>query len=369
MGNEERITYNGKRRTENEERKMENGKWKMELRIASNEPLQSKIQNPKSKIAFVCLVMLFLSAPLQAKELGGQAGSAFRIGMGADRLAMGDVGTALKGSEMGWYYNPASLPFQKTRQTSIGYRMMSLDRSMFYADFSAPLKGNAGVSMGVVRASTGEIDARDSNGRRFDLLDYSDMMIHGTFGLRPHPRVGLGVSLKWLVSTASDVLPDNKNLNAYGMGVDIGVQIEPFENTRIGLQIRDIDAKVSWDASDVWADGHGAKDDVLPSLIRLGAAYEPRDDLSLAVDAVVNSGEVGNSSDAIALHFGGEWVLRESENRAFFLRGGWNGESPAFGLGFDLKLRRNMAARLDYAYVMDDVTPAGSHLFGWTFGF
>ncbi len=320
------------------------------------------------KLLTAGVLAVVLGSNVQATQLGGQAGSFMRMGLGADRLAMGDVGTALSGAGMSWYYNPASPSFQATRQAAFGFRSMSLDRSMLYTGFSMPLQGNAGVAVGFVRAATDKIDARDSNGKTFDELSYSDNLLHGTFCLRPHKDFALGISVKWMIASAPKVLTDNKTLYAYGMGIDLGIQGR-WRKYRFGLEVRDINSKVSWNASDVWGDGRGAVDDELPMMFRLGAAYDAQDYLTVAGDLLINPSETGKSSEAFTPHLGVEWRSMEWEAKSLALRGGFNGESPTFGLGVGMKLRHGIVAKMDYAFVLDTVSPSGSHLVGWTFGF
>jgi len=354
--------------------KTENRKLKNLSHIAESvarcvgSKLKTENRKLKNLMAVTVIGILLTSSNLFATQLGGQAGSAMRLGLGADRIGMGDVGTALSGAGMSWYYNPASPSFQPTRQASLGYRSMSLDRSMMYAGYSMPLQENAGVAIGFVRAATDDIDARDSNGKRFDMLTYSDNLIHGTFCLRPHENFALGISVKWMFSAAPKVLIDDKTLYAYGMGIDLGIQGR-WRKYRFGLEVRDINSKVNWDASQVWGDGRGALDDNIPLMFRLGAAYDPRDDLTLAGDLLINPSEAGKSADGFSPHLGAEWRTLNWENKAFSVRAGYNGDMPTFGMGLGMKLRRGVVAKMDYAYVIDTVSPAGSHLIGWTFGF
>jgi len=336
-----------------------------------------KVESYKLKVGFsgVCnfvFAVVFSSLPLLpsnlfAAQLGGQAGAFSRMGLGADRVAMGDCGVAMTGAGMNWYYNPAGLAYQRDRQVSLGYRWMSLDRKMMYIGFTTPLKGNAAVGFGYVRAATDNIDARDSNGEHFDMLSNSDNLLHATFALMPHKRVSLGVSLKWFIGSVPTILDDNKTLYGYGMGVDLGVRIVAADNLSFGLQVRDINAKYTWDATKVWNDGLGSKDDLFPLMTRLGVAYDPRADLTLTSDLVVNGSDIGESSDAFDLHFGGEWRKAFDRNKNLAFRAGWNGDSPVFGLGVDLGLRYGIKARMDYSYLIEKVAPTGSHLIGWTF--
>jgi hypothetical protein len=316
--------------------------------------------------ALILSILAILTQPAFAAQLGGQAGSFLRVGLGAERLGMGDCGVALTGAGMNWYYNPAGIPAQHGKQAALGYRFMSLDRSMMYTGYSMPLQGNAGVGIGFMRAATTNIDARDSNGNRFDMLTDSDNLIHGSFALMPNRHIALGISLKWMIHALPNIIDGGKTLYTYGMGVDLGVRIVAMENLRFGLQWRDISAKYSWNTSDVWGDNNGTKDDEFPHLIRIGGAWDPRPDLTVASDLIVNPTEIGKSSDGISPHFGAEYRFYGMQSRIVSFRAGWNGDSPTFGLGITYKFKR-VTIRMDYAYLFEKVAPNGSHVIGWVF--
>jgi len=313
-------------------------------------------------------LMLFGAVTLaHSAPIGSTTGSFMRIGFGADRLAMGDCGVAMIGSGMNWYYNPAALAYQSSRQVSIGYRNMALDRFVMYSDFSMPIHPNAGLAIGVVRAGTSDIEFRDSNGKKFDEITHSDNLIHGSFSLMPHPMVSLGISVKWMINSVPNVLEGDKNLYAYGMSIDFGVLVRALENLRIGLQLRDVNGQYSWETSEVWGDPSVAKVDEFPSLVRFGAAYDPLQQLTVTSDLIMNLDEL---SEGVEIHFGTEYRLTlNNENlNGFALRAGWNGNRPAFGFGMDMNLRK-LRARFDYAFQLEEVAPSGSHLIGWVFEF
>jgi hypothetical protein len=331
--------------------------------------LNNSLRNIRGFLILFITVSLLVGTS-NATPLGGSAGSFMRVGFGADRLAMGDCGVALVGAGMNWYYNPAGLAYQLDRQVSIGYRNMGLDRFIMHSEFSMPIHPNAGLAIGLVRAGTENVDFRDSNGEKFDEITHSENLIHGSFSLMPHPRVGLGISVKWILNSVPDVLHDDKNLYAYGMSIDLGLRVIVLDNLQFGLQLRDLNGQYSWETSEVWGDPSAAKVDEIPTLIRIGAAYTPINPLTIVSDVVINSSEVGESSDAFDSRFGLEYrhaVLNDNLN-GFAIRAGWNGNIPTFGFGLDLNLRK-VQARLDYAFLLEDVAPSGSHLIGWVFEF
>ena len=329
------------------------------------------LNNKKLQICIMLTLIIALVPSLVHSELlGSRAGAFLRMGLGADRVAMGETGVALTRSGMNWFYNPAAIAFQPNRQVSLSYRVLSLDRSLMYSGFSTPIKPkdgvNAGLAIGVIRASTDNLDARDSNGEQFDLPSWSDNLIHATFSLMPHPRFSLGVSIKWFINSVPKVLEDDKTLNAYGIGIDLGGRVMVAPGIDLGLQIRDLDAKQVWETSEVWGDDKSAKEDRLPTQIRFGAAYSKVEDLIVSADLVLYSQAMDDDDDAIQPHLGVEWTKAYSDIGRLFLRGGFNGRSPAIGFGFRLD-KRFGSIRMDYAFGFRTEDPDGSHLFGWVF--
>ena len=316
-------------------------------------------------VGWTVAFLLIAYSSARAGEIGGQAGGFLRMGIGADRVAMGDCGVAMTGGEMSWYYNPASLPFQHSKQFSLGYRAMSLDRRVISVDFSTPLQPNAGLSLGVLRAETSRIDARDFNGVKLDPLSQSENLIHGSFALKPYPSVAVGISIKWMINAVPDILDGQKNLYAYAMGLDFGVQAVPWKRLRLGIQVRDQNASYNWETSEVWGDQSITKKDDIPGLVRVGAAYTPFSSATLAADLVMNPDRIGDESEALEPHFGLEMRRELAPGQKLALRTGWNGKALALGLGLDFMLRHHLSARFNYAFLMEQVSPSGSHLIGW----
>ena len=322
------------------------------------------------------LIILLSVGAVNAGSMGGKAGAFLRMGLGADRVAMGDCGVALVSGEMDWYYNPASIPFQSGKQAALGYRWLSLDRSMIYADFSMPLEPqpgltlepNAGISFGVMRAGTSEIDIRDENGVHYYMMSHSENLIHGTFALRPHKRFAVGLTIKWMINAVPDATWDDKNLYAYGMGIDLGMRFVATRNLRFGLQLRDLNAKYSWETSEVLAVSQGVKDDRFPNIVRIGSAWDPLKYLTVAMDLNIHSDDLGNDSEAIEPHIGGEYRYDLGSDKNFAMRAGWDGDVPTFGFGLSFDLQRTKA-RMDYAYILEEIAPSGSHIIGWILEF
>ncbi len=344
--------------------------------------IMTKINRLGASFILTIQAVLLALGNLHADQLGGQAGSFLWMGLGADRVAMGDCGTGMLNNNSAWYYNPAGLPYLVDRKVSLGYRSMALDRSIMHIGFATPIYSDegldAGLGVGLVRAGTDEIDGRNSNGEHFDWLSYSDNLIYGSFALKPHEMLTVGITIKWIIGAIPDIKPDNSNLYSYAMGLDFGMLFQPRKDLRFGFQLRDINARYNWESSEVWGDSNNPKEDKLPNLIRIGASWDAFRTLILAADLVINPNDIGEDSndfnptfgkdnlDAFEPHCGIEWKYALNRDQGFILRTGYNGEAPTFGLGFILKIN-NVRTRLDYAFVMEQVAPSGSHLIGWMF--
>ncbi len=314
--------------------------------------------------AITLIIYIVIPTLVFSAQPGGQAGAFLRLGLGAERIAMGDCGTALGGGGMNWYYNPAGLQVQESRQATFSCRFMSLDRSLMYAGFSTPLKPMGGFAVGVIRAGVDEIDLRDSNGNRLEMSSISENLIHGTFTLRPHPRIAVGISIKWLISDVPDILNDDKNLLGKGMSVDLGMRLEAAENLRFGVQLRDLGAGYTWQASKLWCDEFNSiKENGFPVLLRAGVAWDPRPDLTLVSDVIVDPDRIGDDSEAIEPHIGIEY-----RQQIFALRTGYNSRALTFGFGLDLDLTYGRAC-IDYAFYIEDIAPDAAHMFSLAFEF
>ncbi len=322
------------------------------------------------KIFAVSLAVLLISvADLSAKQLGGQAGWFLRMGgAAADRIALGDAGVALVNNEQSWYYNPAGLAFAENRIVSLGYRSMSLDRSLMYAGMSIPIEPKAGVAFGILRAATANIDAYDSNGNMYDELSYSDNLIHGSFAIMPHPRFSMGVTIKWLISIVPDVKDDNKNLSSFGLSVDLGALVQPIDDLYFGLHIKDFDGRNTWESTDVWGDDSGAKEDKFPPQIRLGIGFTGIEQLTVAGDLVIMTEIVGNDDLGFQQHLGAEWSQPFSNDYSAAFRVGFNGTEPTFGFGLNWHTQ-SIEVHLSYAFLIDENSPNGAHMATWGFEF
>ena len=327
------------------------------------------LTSKKTIRTLVVTMLLVGAAAVSAKQLGGQTGWMLRMGgVSADRIALGDAGVALVEFGQNWYYNPAAISFQQSRTAALGYRAMSLDRSIMYVGGAFPIEPNAGLGVGLMRAGTDNVEAYDSNGRRYDTFSWADNLIYGSFSLRPHPAVGLGITIKWLISTVPDVKENHKNLNSFGLSVDLGVRVQPSKDFSIGLHIKDFDGRNTFETSDVWGDDAGAKEDKLPTQIRVGAAWEGIEHLTLVGDVTLFPTVIADDKNGLQPHVGGQFLQPFAEDMWAAFRAGINNAEPTFGLGLSWKVQR-VRMTLSYAFLFDANSPGSTQITAFEFEF
>jgi len=317
------------------------------------------------------LLLLLAVVPLSlygASNLGGKAGSFLRVGVGAEQIAMGDAGAASVHGSALWYYNPAQLPFQEYKRVNLSLRQMAFDRSIIETGYSMALPPNAGLSIGFLRAGTGNVELRDANGVKYDDITQSDNLVFGSFALAPIQKLAVGINLKWMFQMYPKLTADDKTFYGYAMGIDGGVMYLPLTNLRFGVTVQDFDTKYSYQPSEVWRDESGQTEDPFPTMVRIGGSYDPIKDLTVVGDAVINYDQVKSLADGWSPHFGAEYRYSAKYHSEFALRAGWNGAHPTFGLGLSYDYR-GYVMRMNYAYIISDIEPSGSHQVGWCFEF
>lgn len=322
------------------------------------KPLSVQTATFTTRRALPCpgLILLFIlsSSPLlwAQPSTAGKGGSFLRTQWSPRQAAMGDCGVASFDIEMAWHYNPALIAWQNQRTFALGYRPMSLDRTLIYLDFSSPLRAHGGVGIGLMRAATSEVEIRDDNGRILRTITLSDNLVHGTFGLKPAPFLALGISVKWAISSFPHLQLNDKNLTAYGIGVDLGAAIRG-KKWSVGIKVADLGAHYNWDATQVWGDSYGAKDDPFPSTIRLGGVYQLEPYLALATELVADPSSLSKKADAYEWKAGGEFRYPFQEEYYIAFRIGFKGANPSAGLGLGLPLRKQSYLDWNLAYMFD----------------
>lgn len=300
------------------------------------------------------LITLSLTVILAGKpnDNAGYAGAFLRMGLGARATAMGNSGVALPIDGFGVYYNPAGLAFMEEKNVAVSYSFLSLDRQFHFAGLSVPLPPNAGVGVSWLHAGVKNIEGRTSTGQIDEIYKTGEDVVLLSFANAFHPKIALGLNFKILHNQLLDI-------QATGLGFDIGILFQPVEWLAAGLQLKDIGAGYTWNTRDLF-DAEGSNyTEKFPQIIKLGLTIKPIQQLIFAGDVEVSNQNVWQT------HFGAEYFWR---NLAF-LRFGMNNQSPTFGVGLAYGFLANIDTQLDYALIVGAVGEGTTHIFSWQFKF
>jgi hypothetical protein len=285
---------------------------------------------------------------------GGYAGAFLRFGIGARQLAMGNSFVAVADDGFSAFYNSAGLSFLEYKQFISNYSFMTLDRSLNYIGFAMPLKPTAGFSIGWLNADVDEIDGRDFDGNPTGNFSSSENAFYFSFSNKLLSNFSFGIGGKVLLHT----LPET---SAKGFGFDAGIIYKPFNNFSVGLQLKDILTKLTWNTQSVYEKGSTTVDE-FPMISKLGIAYK-YDWLIVSIE-----GEQGYHSNK---KYQSERKFRigaEASAKGVALRAGLDNLNFTLGAGLEFSIWK-FKSKLDYAFLLGEVDEGSSNIFSWIFVF
>lgn len=308
----------------------------------------------------LCSVVPFLAHAQSNYELGGLAGSATRMGFGAQGIAMANALGAATNQDGSGYYNPAVVPFQlhPTALLSVGF--LPLDRSLNYASYTQSIKPSGGFSLALINAGVSKIQGRDEDGLPTEIYSTSENEFLFTFGTKIRPDFSVGVSAKILYYSLFS------GVKSTTVGFDLGALYLPSEEWAFGVVVADINSKYKWDTSQLYGTSGNTTIDRFPLRRKLAVSYSP------SFFPARISGEVERIGTTWLTRFGTEIALHNS----FAVRGGVDqidlggkiNAKPSIGFSLRTSLGSWRPA-LHYGHVLEPYTTGGIHLFSLTVNF
>ncbi|MCB2198413.1 hypothetical protein KQI63_03355 [bacterium] len=253
-------------------------------------------------------------------------------------------------------------------------------------------KKPAAIAVSWTHAGTDNIQSRDTDGRIIGDLGYYENRFALSFGLKLHRTVSAGVTVGVLYALIPDLLEDgSKPLTSTTFGGDIGLQFRPWyqreapfrlETLAFGAAAYDIGGKNSWNTTGYWSLGT-TKTDKYPNRYRAGFSYEPLAGVSTYLDLETDGAELLRPKGGVEFRLWGlsrttrpgPWdhpsVMMEGSGgvTSLTLRAGVDRDRPTFGFGLMLPVAGLGATRLDYAYVLEPVSPEATQVLSWRFRF
>lgn len=336
-------------------------------------------------------VIFSWSGTASAEGYAGYAGAFLRMGAGAVSVAGGDAGVARSMGIEQTNFNAAGLPYASSSEAHFGYHFLSLDRKLLYNGVlyqvprleSTPLLKPAAVALTWTHAGTDNIDGRDRDGNPTESLGYFENRFAASFGLKFHRSFSAGVTLGVLYALfPHQVREDDSALTSTTFGADIGVQVRPFLDAESPLRLNTLVlgaaaygllAKNSWNTTGVSSQGDTRVDDY-PHRFRAGFSYRPLAGVETFLDLEtdfeylllpkggVEVGLFNDTGEKIKSRWTGGFT-------GLVLRAGMDRDRPAFGFGVGFRLFGVGSTRLDYAYVLEPVSPEATQVVSWRFLF
>jgi len=308
---------------------------------------------------------------------GGRAGAFLRMGVGARAKAMGSAFAALATGLEASYYNPAGLPFLEHKTFMASYRSLSLDRQFTFIGFGLPIRPkiegsdgktfNGGLALTWIRASVGDIDGRDTNGRHVDNLSNSENAFTLSFALNPTPKLALGLSAKVVWNRFPDIGINGATISASGVGFDFGILFKPVNRLTLAAVVKEINSKYRWNTDDLFGEDGSETVNKFPKSFRLAAAFTlPQ---LQAVTFAVDYDQFYKEklfSDRVdkRIHLGAEAAVAPG----IHVRAGFDDGSITAGAGYQFDLLGKMS-QINYAFGSAGDRPEAEHIFTWLFEF
>jgi hypothetical protein len=235
------------------------------------------------------------------------------------------------------------------------YTLFSLDRQLNLLSYGQPLRGNAGISLQIFNAGVKNIDLRTSDGQPDGTTSTSENSFLLSFGIRPSPDLGIGLSAKILYYSLYS------SVKSTSVGFDLGTVYRITDEITFGAALLDIGSKYHWETSKIYGEQGQSTTDRFPLRKALALSAHPAG---------------WNATGTIQLEWIGGTPLWKTGGEVrvvdgVWIRGGIDGISvshattarPAVGFALQQPVGRWLAS-VEYTYLVEPFSPTGIHVIG-----
>ncbi|MCC6638909.1 MAG: hypothetical protein IT278_14390 [Ignavibacteriaceae bacterium] len=335
----------------------------------------------KNTKIFLLIIILFLSAPIDAQRimnnLSSAPGAFSRIGFGARGIGMGNALSTVKSGNISSIYNPALSVFQDDNAFSAQYTFLGLDRSLNFVSFTRRFdfyskndtipetripRSTAGVSLGLINAGVGNIDQRDNQGFKKGTLSTSENLFFLSLANKFSEKISVGVTARFYYYKLYE------EVTSTSLGFDIGAIYTVTPELAVSLVLTDVNSQYKWNTAPIYNTEGGETIDKFPLFKKLGVSYYYKP-YKLQLAAEFASDNYGTS----LLRFGAEYNIYEG----LFLRGGIDNfflnksdepVKPSLGFSYSRELG-NYRIGFDYAFQVEQYSSSDRHIIGLNFIF
>ncbi len=320
----------------------------------------------KKIIILLFLSLLCLSTSLFAGDGdAGHAGAYLQVPIGARATAMGSAYISISNDPSGSFYNPAGMSAIKQSIFASSYRSMKLDRTLGYAAFVFPTQGNSVLGFSWLYAGSGEVEARDGNGReKGHTISENNHQFAIIFSKRFEKYLSLGFKGSYLNSTFAE-------MSVFSVGIDLGAtlyasqlfsrekrDLMAIQDIQFGFVVKNLAANFKWNNQDylnLYGSANASSSDHIDEFpIEIGFGSSARFFNRKALFAL---DVVKNLDEGFIIHTGAEYFL----TKQFTLRSGYTDNSLTAGFGYVFNLEK-FGLAFDYAFSSEKVEEGSEHI-------
>jgi hypothetical protein len=304
---------------------------------------------------YLIIVILFLSITGNVASARSTYPGAFsRMGFGPRGTGLGNAAVGISNTNLGSYYNPATIAFTRLPLIEAAYGFLSLDRSLNYFHFTTHIPPGAGFSLSVINAGVSKIDGRNRDGVHTGYYSTSENLFTFAFATQFTERFSGGIAFKLYYHRLFE------EMQSTTVGFDLGLLYRVNGSISIGASVKDLNSKYKWDSSPLYEQSGRSTTDSFPLLVQVGGAYLTTDKTLLIAVQTEYSKELN-----LSVKFGAEAYLTEN----ITLRGGierlndLEATKPSLGFSVTYPLR-TMVPSFHYTIIFEPYAPSGIHLLG-----
>ncbi len=313
------------------------------------------------------ILMFFISIfSLTASETAGMAGAFLRYGLDARSESLGRAVTADTSSAYAVFFNPAAGAFISEKQILCGMKILSMDRKFAYVSYAHPVSEKASISGGMLYSGTTDIEARDKYGDLFDTYSCNENMFFLNFGLKPKSFLSIGVTAKVIWFRFPEFDAEEETVSSLTFAYDVGIisTVKGLDGLILGLSMRNVKGKNSWDSSKVWTDGSSSVD-YYPVTVSFGAEWNPSFNPDLRFYSEINTHNWKHHGYGAGL----EWISKFDDGKnSIALRCGTISGFLSLGFGYEFSLFEKKMV-VDYSFTHEDISEFDPHTLSWRFYF
>lgn len=283
---------------------------------------------------------------LGSQRVGITAADFLKIGVGARPNAMGESFAAVDNDAYALFYNPAGITqFDKT-ELAVAHStwFVGLQHDFIGGVYHLDGQNSLGISIVSLQSDDMPVTTEFQPYGTGAYFKYGDLALAATYARRMTDNFSFGVSVKYIDETLAQ-------LSMRGVLIDLGTYYwTGLGTTRFAVSVSNFGGQLTPSGSVTLVDGTTVSDFQgfsPPTIFRIGFAFEPYQDKTNKLTAVVQLNHPADNSENLSL--GAEY----SFDSAFFLRAGYkiNVDEQSYSLGAGVNVDARFAlVCFDYAF-------------------